>query len=211
MTLVAAGRTTLYGERYSTAAEMTAASTDTGNVYGVGEADEWTIEVGDESATASLDADDTDDVEALVAALVAAWDGDIVDLAVADANSSVIEITANASSLDSESYNLAVSLSVTDSTTASSATSAAVDYIIGDTRLTSDNSTETNGFLVTFTSTEAGSTNNTIVTLVDNSSEATVTALTDVEDGTTDMETGSDLVAGDAADDGLDTDRTGWL
>ena len=43
-----------------------------------------------------------------------------------------------ATALDSSAYNLPVSISVTDSTTASSHTSAAFEYIIGDTRATDD-------------------------------------------------------------------------
>ena len=143
-----------------------------------------------------------------------AWadlDSDIVDLAVNGADENVIDITANASSLDSASYNLAVSVSVTDSTTASSVTSDAVDYIIGATRLTTDNNTLSNGFLVTFTSTAEGATNNTIVTLADNGSTADVTELTDLEEGTTDMDTGEDAGADTAADDGITIDRSGWL
>ena len=94
----------------------------------------------------------------------------------------------------------------------SDVTSDAVDYIIGATRLTTDNNTLSNGFLVTFTSTAAGATDNTIVTLVEGgNNETDLTELTAGEDGTTDMVDGVDGTDDVPADDGIDTDRSGWI
>jgi hypothetical protein len=210
VSLLTAGTTTLYGERYNTVAAVTAAATETN--HGIGAYDQWTLEIGDESVTTSFTTDISTSAS-LVEAWVDAWDGLLVDLAVNGNDNTKIDITAASTALDSTSYNLDIEISVTDSTTASSVSGAAVDYIIGDTRLTTDNATEDEGFIVTFTSTAAGETNNTLASIADGTADTMTTAndyMTFAE-APADSAEGSDEVAASVTDDGNDTNRTGWL
>ena len=169
VSLLTAGSTALYGERYNTTAEVTAAATATN--IGIGAADEWTLKIGTESVTVSLAADSSD-AQDLVNAWVDNWDGELT--ALSTDTTGEIDITVGASNIDSASYDLPITITMTDSTTASSANGDAIDYIIGATRLTTDNSTVDEGVLIIFTSTASGATNNTIVTLTDDASGATV-------------------------------------
>jgi hypothetical protein len=210
VSLLTAGTTALYGERYNTVAAVTAAATETN--HGIGAYDQWTLEIGDESVTTSFTTDISTSAS-LVEAWVSAWDGLLVDLAVNGDDNTKIDITAASTALDSTSYDLDIAISVTDSSTASSVSGAAVDYIIGDTRLTTDNATVDEGFIVTFTSTAAGATNNTLASLADGASDTMTTDndyMSFVEAPADSVE-GSDEVAASVTDDGNDTDRTGWL
>jgi len=208
LTTLTAGATGLAGERYTTTAAVTAASTDTGDVYGLGNNDAFTLTVGDDSVTATFANDDV-----AVASIVDAWDANwpadsVVTLS--QTGDLTFDINAVSSILDSSSYNLAISITVTDSTTASTQTSAALEYTIGSTRATNDNSTVDQGFIMQFTSTAAGATNNTIVTLASGTGmDATIDVLTAGE-SPEDGETGVDGVV-TASATGVTTDLTSWI
>ena len=208
LTTLTAGATGLAGERYTTTAAVTAASTDTGDVYGLGNNDAFTLTVGDDSVTATFANDDV-----AVASIVDAWDANwpadsVVTLS--QTGDLTFDINAVSSILDSSSYNLAISITVTDSTTASTQTSAALEYTIGSTRATNDNSTVDQGFIMQFTSTAAGATNNTIVTLASGTGmDATIDILTAGE-SPEDGETGVDGVV-TASATGVTTDLTSWI
>ena len=109
-----------------------------------------------------------------------------------------------------ETYNQAVSLSLSAQSTITSATSAAVDYIIGATRATNDNSTIDAGFIVTFTSQAAGATANTIVSLANGNGSATETALTATSAPDV-VKTAADGTTGAAAVTGVSIDHSSWL
>ena len=60
ISLLTEGTSGLYGERYNTAADVSAATTDTSGVaHGIGVADEFTLTVGDDSVTATFAAEIT--------------------------------------------------------------------------------------------------------------------------------------------------------
>ena len=168
MSVISAGYSAaLYGERYTTQAALAAATTNTGGVYGIGTGDEWTLTIGSESVTASLSADSVLASD-LAKALVDAWPtaGTNYALSKGDENA-VISIASSNTAQGAETYNKAITLELTAQSTATTETSAALDYIIGATRATNDNATVDAGILVTFTSLATGADDNTIVTLVD--------------------------------------------
>ena len=200
----------LHGERYTTSAAVAAATTDTGNVYGIGRADEWTLTIGSESVTASLSADSSLASD-LAKALVDAWPTTSTNYSLSKgATDAVISIVSSDTAMGPETYNQAVSLSLSAQSTITSATSAAVDYIIGSTRATNDNSTTDAGFIVTFTSQAAGATANTIVSLANGNGSATETALTATSAPDT-VKTAADGTTGAAAATGITADLSGWL
>jgi len=208
LTTLTAGATGLAGERYTTTAAVTAASTDTGDVYGLGNNDAFTLTVGDDSVTATFANDDV-----AVASIVDAWDDNwpadsVVTLS--QTGDLTFDINAVSSILDSSSYNLAVSITVTDSTTASTQTSAALEYTIGSTRATNDNSTVDQGFIMQFTSTAAGATNNTIVTLASGTGMGATIDILTAGESPEDGETGVDGVV-TASATGVSTDLTSWI
>ncbi len=200
----------LHGERYTTSAAVAAATTDTGNVYGIGRADEWTLTIGSESVTASLSADSSLASD-LAKALVDAWPTTSTNYSLSKgATDAVISIVSSNTAMGPETYNQAVSLSLSAQSTITSATSAAVDYIIGATRATNDNSTTDAGFIVTFTSLAPGATANTIVSLANGNGSATETALTATSAPDT-VKTAADGTTGAAAVSGVSIDHSSWL
>jgi hypothetical protein len=214
--------TALVGERYTTTAAVTAASSDTNadgtsGSYGLGKADAYTLTIGDESVTATFSTDAAATPVAIVDAWDAAWPA-TSNVTISQTAGSIallgsnltFDVNAVSSILDSSSYDLAISISVTDSTTASSMSSNALDYTIGSTRATNDNSTVDAGFIMQFTSTAAGATNNSIVTIAagtgNDPSVDVMTAVEAPEDG----ETAVDGVT-TASTTGVSTDLTSWL
>jgi hypothetical protein len=204
-----AGDTALLGERYTTTAAVTAASTDTGDVYGLGAADAFTLTVGDDSVTATF----SSDAAATPAAIVDAWDSNwpadsVVTLS--QTGDLTFDVNAVSSILDSSSYDLAISISVTDSTTASSLTSAALEYVIGSTRATNDNSTVDQGVIVQFTSTAAGATNNSIASVAAGTGNAATLDILTAGESPEDGSTGVNGVS-TASTTGVSTDLSSWL
>jgi hypothetical protein len=213
ITTLAADGTSLYGERYNTTAAVTGATTTTGGVYGIGEDDLFELTVGTESITVSL-TEGSSDIADVVNALITGWAASTNEL-YSLSSTLADRITISSVQKDAATYNETVEFAITDvayttSILGSTATSDAVDYIIGSTRLTTDNATVDSGILVTFTSNAAGATNNTIATLVSSSASNTVTAVAELDTNTA---AATAAIASDevAADTGNDTDRTSWL
>ena len=215
-----AGSTAIFGERYTTTAAMTAAAANTTAAqqaeFGLGGADEFTLTVGSESVTVSFANDAATTPQAIVDAWDAAWPKDsVVTISqtgeTAAAQLYAFDIIAVATALDSSAYNLPVSISVSDSTTASSHTSAALEYIIGDTRATNDNSTDDSGIIVQFTSTAAGATNNSIVSIAAGAGNGAVLDVLTAAESPADGSTGVDGVAGAAGSTGVSADLSSWL
>ena len=210
MSVITAGYSTaLYGERYTTQAALAAASTNTGGVYGIGQGDEWTLSIGSESLTVSLSADSVL-ASVLAKAFVDNWPVATSNyrLAKGGANA-VISITSSNTAQGAETYDQEITLALTAQSTATTETSAALEYIIGSTRATNDNNTTDAGFIVTFTSLATGATDNTIVSLANGNGSATETALT----ATTAPDTVFAGVDGSttAATSGVTADLSGWL
>ncbi|MDA9749470.1 hypothetical protein N9U80_01245 [Flavobacteriaceae bacterium] len=210
MSVITAGYSAaLYGERYTTSAALAAASTNTGGVYGIGTGDEWTLTIGSESLTVSLSADSVL-ASVLAKAFVDNWPVATSNYALSKGNANaVISIASSNTAQGAETYNKAITLELTAQSTATTETSAALDYIIGATRATNDNATVDAGILVTFTSLATGADDNTIVTLVDNGSTADDVKLT----STTAPDTVFAGVNGTttAASSGVTADLSGWL
>ena len=214
LTTLVAGATALAGERYRTTAAVTAASTSTGNVYGLGKADEYTLTIGSESVTVSFASDAAATAVAIVDAWDAAWPKDSVvtlsQTGTLNANTT-FDVNAVATALDSSAYDLAISISVTDSTTASSITSAALEYTIGGSNSTADNSTDDAGIIVQFTSTAPGATNNSIVSIAAGAGNGAVLDVLTAAEAPTDGSTGVDGVAGAAGTTGVSVNHVGWI
>jgi hypothetical protein len=177
--------TTAVGERYTTTAALTAASTDTGvgdsTPWAVGLEDEFTFTVGSNSVTASpggqsvtgtaiADIEETI-VKAWAAKYGSAGTASLSAIAtMADDGNGAIEWTMLQQ--DSGGYDQAISFSVTDKsanptgTDTSSRTSQNIGWKIGATAATSDNKTTasaTKGLIVTVASKNSGTLNNAIV------------------------------------------------
>ena len=194
------------GERYTTAAAATAASTTTKGsdgafVHSVGLSDTVTLSVGANSVTTSLNAallstgklaytGTATTVTAIEIAVKAAWGAKYGTTGTASAaaiatltgtDDGVIQIVMLQT--DSGGHDKAVSFSVADGGTAvSSHTASNLDYVIGGTLDTGDNSTIATttkaGIIITLTSNDAGTNLNKVSGVVDGSTGASLTALT---------------------------------
>tara|TARA_B100000029_G_scaffold64077_2_gene57389 strand:+ start:14 stop:1546 length:1533 start_codon:yes stop_codon:yes gene_type:complete len=202
------------GERYTTVAAATAASTDTRGsdgafVHSVGLSDTVTLSVGANSVTTSLNAallstgklaytSTATTVAAIEAAVKAAWGAKYGTTGTASAaaiatltgtNDGVIQIVMLQT--DSGGHDKAISFSVADSGTAvSSHTASNLDYVIGATLATGDNATIATstkaGIIIKMTSNDAGTALNKVSAIVDASTGASLTALsTDYTTNTT--------------------------
>jgi len=178
----AAGAATTSGERYTSTA-LASAATTTGTLFTIGREDEFTLSVTSaagvtNSVTASLAGQSVagtalaDIEEALVAAWAAKYGvGGTASLSaiatIADNGDGAITIDMLQD--DSGGYNALVSLGVSNKTTTTGTTrlSSNFDYVIGSTRDTDDNSTTESasaGLIVTLTSKNAGTLQNSILT-----------------------------------------------
>ena len=193
------------GERYTTAAAATAASTTTRGsdgafVHSVSLSDTVTLSVGSNSVTTSLNAalvggglaytGTATTVTAIEIAVKAAWGAKYGTTGTASAaaiatltgtDDGVIQIVML--QVDSAGHDKAVSFSVSDGGTAvSSQTASNLDYVIGGTLDTGDNSTVATttkaGIIITLTSNDAGTNLNKVSAVVDGSTGASLTALT---------------------------------
>ena len=193
------------GERYTTTTAATAASTTTRGtdgafVHSVGLSDTVTLSVGSNSVTTSLNASYSGNtlayagtattVAALETAIKAAWSQKYGTSGTASAaaiatlvgtDNGVIQIVML--QVDSAGHDKAVSFSVSDGGTAvSSHTASNLDYVIGATKATGDNSTIATstkaGIIITLTSNDAGTDLNKVSAVVDGSTGASLTALT---------------------------------
>ena len=193
------------GERYTTAAAATAASTTTRGsdgafVHSVGLSDTVTLTVGSNSVTTSLNASYSSGalgysgtattVAAIETAIKAAWSKKYGPTGTASAaaiatlvgtDNGVLQIVML--QVDSAGHDKAVSFSVSDGGTAvSSHTASNLDYVIGATLDTGDNSTIATstkaGIIIKMTSNDAGTNLNKVSAIVDGSTGASLTALT---------------------------------
>ncbi len=203
------------GERYTTVAAATAASTATRGsdgafVHSVGLSDTVTLSVGANSVTTSLNAallstgklaytGTATTVGAIETAIRAAWGAKYGTTGTASAaaiatltgtTDGVIQITMLQA--DSGGHDKAVSFSVADGGTAvSSHTASNLDYVIGATIDANDNSTIATttgkqGLIITLTSNDAGTNINNTSAIVEASTGASLTALsTDYTTNTT--------------------------
>jgi hypothetical protein len=195
------------GERYTTVAAASAASTvtrgtDGAFVHSVGLSDTVTLSVGANSVTTSLNAalvggglaytGTATTLGAIEIAILAAWGAKygttgtasaaaIATLVANDHKDGIIHITAL--QVDSAGHDMTVAFSVGDSGSAvSSHTASNLDYVIGGTIDSGDNATVATttkaGIIITMTSNDAGTNLNKVSGLVDGSVGASLTALT---------------------------------
>ena len=182
---------TVGGEKYSTDAALTAASTTTlgGGVplWSVGLDELFTLTVGSNTVTTSLASGSTA-LNDITVAVLAAWaakygtSGTASAAAIATLTNSSGVITIDMLQDDSAGYGKAVSFGVTAATT-DSRTGGNIGWIIGATKSSGDNSTVHNasdGLIVTVASKEAGTDLNTLttVTTATDGSKATMVAFT---------------------------------
>ena len=200
----------LFGERYTTQAALAAATTSTGNVYGIGRGDEWTLTVGSESLTVSLSAD-TALASVLAAAFVSNWPVATSNYVLSKGNANAtISVASSNTAQGAETYDQTISLALTSQSTITSDTSDALDFYVGPTRATNDNNTTDAGIIVSFTSLAAGVDANTIVTLANGNGTATETVLSttsapDIVKAPVNGATGA------AATTGITADLSSWL
>jgi len=173
---------TAIGERYANDTAIAAASTDTtgdGNgvpLFSTDVYDLFTLTVGSNTVTTSLGSGSTA-IANIETALMNAWatkygDGGTASTsAIATLTGSADgDITIDMLQDDSAGYGKAVSFSVANGGTAaqSSATGGNIDYVIGATKSTGDNTTVENasdGLIITVESKQAGSDLNTLTTI----------------------------------------------
>jgi hypothetical protein len=185
------------GERY-TDTTLAAASTDTsgttGFIFSTGLADTFTFSVGSNSVTVSLGgalggSQTATALANIEAALQSAWgskyglSGTASGSAIATLNSAadgVLEIKSLV--VDSGGWGHAISLTANnDDTTTDSRTNSNIDYMIGATTSTADNTTiataAKTGLIITLTSNDAGTLLNRTTAAADASKGASLTAL----------------------------------
>jgi hypothetical protein len=191
---------TATGERYSTDAAMAAASTDTAGtgggipIFSTDPADLFTFSVGSNSVSVSTagyggTATSLAQIEGVI---LNAWALKYGDGGTAS-SSALATLTGRgtgfinvyARQTDSGGSGLAVGLSVTDvlnSTTVNSGTSSNIDYVIGATKATGDNSTvgttTAAGLIISIESNTAGVELDAVAAVVDESGTASLTELT---------------------------------
>jgi len=187
----AAGSGYSNGERYSTAAALSGAVSDasqgTFTRGGIGTDDIMTLTVGTNTVTAVLAANTSGTdllsngglVSGVALALVQAWDAKYSKTGTASASALVSVQLASTGNADenriiivgldpgSSTDGLAVAFSVANSTTGPTSTThtgSSLDYVIGATQASSDNSTVSNDLIITLESTKAGTILNRVKT-----------------------------------------------
>jgi hypothetical protein len=194
-----AGTTATSGERYTTAAVSSAATT-TGSIFTTGREDLFTLTVGSNSVTASLSGYGVagSGIADIEEAIVAAWaykygsagTASLSAIAtIADGGTGAIAI--NMLQDDSGGYNQAVSFSVSNATTTTNLggatrTSANIGYMIGSTTASNDNVTtgDTNkSLIITLESANSGTAQNAVLSAA--TTRTTAIAATMVEYTTT--------------------------
>jgi hypothetical protein len=195
----ATNATVVVGERYTTTAAVTAASTDTqgvgdtGLLFRTGLADNFTLQVGTNSVTVSLGggyggSQTATTLTAIETALMAAWATTYGGAGTAS-SSAIATLIGTANGVfeiemlqeDSGGFGKTIALTVADAGSATdSATSANVDYVVGATKSTADNSTiatpGNGGLIITLTSNSAGTDINNLTGIFDGSTGASLGA-----------------------------------
>jgi hypothetical protein len=222
---------TVLGERYTTTTANAAAVSSTN--FGLGLDDLFTLKVGSNSVTFSLGGQSktTTGLDDIATAAASAYGETYGDLTTTAAKSAVATIThpnsgqfvVTSLQTDSGGYGIAVSLTVAGGTT--TATNAKnIDYVIGDTKQSNDNSTTDADILVVLESTVKGVQNNSLGTVVTgtNGSASTWVELTTTYTNSstssyatqqlnrTDVRAAEDGTANTAAS-AVAFDRTAWI
>ncbi len=190
--------TAVSGERYTTTAAVTAASTDTTGseasatipVFSTSMSDTFTLSVGSNSVTVSLygQSQTVSTLAAIEDAVRAGWAAKYGKAGTASSSAIATILAATNGKIyidmlqdDSGGHGQAVSFSVSNASSASSRTTGNIDYVIGATKSTADNSTvaTTNpaGLIIMLTSTSAGTDINNTSGVIDASTGASLTAL----------------------------------
>jgi uncharacterized protein YqfB (UPF0267 family) len=187
--------TAVVGERYTSVAAVTAATTntagvgDTAIVFRAGLDDNFTFAIGSNSITVSLGgaSQTVTTLTAIETALQYGWrikygkagtaSSSAIATLIGTANGVVdIEMLQE----DSGGHGQAISLSVADTSVTDSATSANIDYVLGATKSTADNSTiatpGNGGLIITLTSNSAGTDINNLTGIFDASTGASLGA-----------------------------------
>ena len=198
--------TAVVGERYTSVAAVTAASTntqgvgDTGLVFRTGLDDNFTLAVGDNSITVSLGgaSQTATTLTAIETALLYGWRIKYGKAGTAS-SSAIATILASADGKiyidmlqkDSGGHDKAVTFTVANASSASSRTTANIDHVIGATKSTADNSTvatsNATGLIVTLLSNSAGTDINNTTGVIDASTGASLTAMASTYTTNTDM------------------------
>jgi hypothetical protein len=182
--------TTVNGERYTTDAALTAASTDTGTgvdtVWSTSMSGTFTLAVGTNSVTVSLGgayggSNTTSTITDIETAVKAAWattygaagtssESAIATLTGADDGKIEIEMLQT----DSAGFGKAVTFTANSTSSVDTRTSGNIDHVIGLTKSDADNSTiataARTGLIITMTSNDAGTDLNKVSGVVDASS-----------------------------------------
>ena len=189
----ATNATAVAGERYTSVAAVTAASTntqgvgDTGLLFRTGLADNFTFAIGGNSITVSLGgaSQTATTLTAIETALLYGWRIKYGGAGTAS-SSAIATLIGSADGVvdirmlqeDSGGHGQAISLTVADTSVTDSATSANVDYVIGATKSTADNSTiatsNNSGLIITLTSNSAGTDINNLTGIFDGSTGASL-------------------------------------
>ena len=191
---------TATGERYTTNADMAAASTDTAGtgggipIFSTDPADLFTFTVGSNSVTVSTAGygGTATTIAQIEAVILNAWALKYGDGGTASSSALATLvgrgtgfINVYSRQTDSGGAGLAVGLSVADvldSTTVNSGTSSNIEYVIGATKATGDNSTVGSttaaGLVISIESNTAGTDLNAVSAVVDESGGASLTELT---------------------------------
>jgi hypothetical protein len=249
----ATNATVVVGERYTTTAAVTAASTDTqgvgdtGLLFRTGLADNFTLSVGTNSVTVSLGggyggSQTATTLTAIETALMAAWATTYGGAGTAS-SSAIATLIGTANGVleiemlqeDSGGHGQAIGLTVADAGSATdSATSANIDYVVGATKSTADNSTiatpGNGGLIITLTSNSAGTDINNLTGIFDGSTGASlgtyattytsnaspafaIDTYAETQIERTDVVTAEDFVGGSAntADAATTFNRVAWL
>jgi hypothetical protein len=190
--------TAVSGERYTTTAAVTAASTDTTGseasatipVFSTSMSDTFTLSVGSNSVTVSLygQSQTVSTLAAIEDAVRAGWAAKYGKAGTASSSAIATILAATNGKIyidmlqdDSGGHGKAVTFSVSNASSASSRTTGNIDYVIGATKSTADNSTIATsnpaGLIIMLTSTSAGTDINNTSGVIDASTGASLTAL----------------------------------
>ncbi|MDC0515222.1 hypothetical protein OAN99_05340 [Flavobacteriaceae bacterium] len=176
---------TVVGERYLYASTLAAGTSDSG-LTGIGTDDVITFSVGSNSVTAVLAANATESHTAAVAdVIMSAWAskygtaGTASTTAVASLylGKSTGAIQVSALDRGSRGYGLLVALSIANSTTGPTSVShiaSNLDWVIGATRSSSDNSTTSDNIVITVESNDAGTVLDRVADLTERTSSVVV-------------------------------------
>ena len=186
--------TAVVGQRYTTTAAVTAASTDTNGgdglpVMSTSLSDTFTLAVGANSVTVSLggQSQTATTMAAIEDAVKSGWAAKYGKAGTASASAIATILASTDGKIyidmlqkDSGGHGKAVTFSVSDASSASSRTTSNIDYIVGATKSTADDSTiatsNSAGLIITLLSTSAGTDIDNTSGIIDASTGASLAA-----------------------------------